>query len=54
LRLWVCSLDVNFRVECVFDVIFSVESSKMASKTNPTVKRTSKLHTQKASAIDPI
>jgi hypothetical protein len=49
-----CSLDVRFSVECVFDVIFSVKNSKIASKTHSTVKRTSKLHIQNVSVIDPL
>jgi hypothetical protein len=47
-----CSLDVRFRVECVFDVIFKVENSKMTLKVCSTVKRTSKQHIQNASVID--
>jgi hypothetical protein len=47
-------LDVRFTVECVFNAIFSVENSKMTSKTHVTVKRTSKLHIQNASVIDPL
>jgi hypothetical protein len=35
---------VRFTVECVFNVIFSVENSKI----------TSKLHIQNASIIDPL
>jgi hypothetical protein len=38
---------------CVFNVIFSAESSKMTLKTHATVKRTPKLHIQNASVIDP-
>jgi hypothetical protein len=47
-------LDVRFTVACVFYVIFSVEHSKFTSKTHTTVKRTSKLHIQNASVIDPL
>jgi hypothetical protein len=49
----VCSLDGRFSVECDFNVIFSVENSKMESKRHSTVKLTSKLHIQNASVIDP-
>jgi hypothetical protein len=53
LHIEMYSLDVRFRVECVSNVIFSVENSKMTSKTNSTVKRTTKLHIENASVIDP-
>jgi hypothetical protein len=49
-----CSLDVRFTVECVFNVIFGVKNLKMTTKTHATVKRTSKLHIQNASVIDPV
>jgi hypothetical protein len=49
---YTCGLDVYFRVECVCNAIFSVENSKMTSKTHSTLKRTSKLHIQNASVID--
>jgi hypothetical protein len=48
LAFWMCSLDVCFTVACVFDVIFSVQNSKMTLKMHATVKRTSKTH-----VIDP-
>jgi hypothetical protein len=53
LAFWMCSFDVRFAVECVFYVIFSVKNSKMTSKSHSTGKRTSKLHIQNASIIDP-
>jgi hypothetical protein len=49
-----CSLDVRFTVVCVFNVIVSVENSKMTSKTHATMKRTPKLHIQIAIVIDPL
>jgi hypothetical protein len=48
-----CSLDVRFTVTCVFDVILDFSTLKMTLKTHSTVKRTSKLHIQNASVIDP-
>jgi hypothetical protein len=33
LAFWMCSFNVRFTVECVFYVVFSVENSKMTSKT---------------------
>jgi hypothetical protein len=39
-----CSLDLRFTVECLFNVIFSVENSETTSTTHATVLRTSKLH----------
>jgi hypothetical protein len=48
-----CSLDVRFSVECVFNVIFSVKNLKITLKTHATGKRTFKLHIRNASVIDP-
>jgi hypothetical protein len=53
LAFYMCSLEVRFTVECVFDDIFEFSTLKMTSKTHSTVKRTSKLHIQNASVIDP-
>jgi hypothetical protein len=44
---------VRFSVASVFNVIFSVEKLKMTLKTHATMKRTSKLHIQNASVINP-
>jgi hypothetical protein len=49
-----CSLDVRFTVEYVFNVIVCFEKLQMTSKTHLTVKRRSKLHIQNASVIDPL
>jgi hypothetical protein len=46
-------LDERFNVECAFDVIFQFSTLKLTSKTHSTRKRTSKLHIQNASVIDP-
>jgi hypothetical protein len=54
LAFWMCSLDMRFSVECVFNVIFSVKNSKMTLKTHLTKKCTSKLHIQNASVINPL
>jgi hypothetical protein len=51
--VWMCSLDVRFTVACVFDVIFEFSTLKITLKTHSTVKRTSKLHIQNASVINP-
>jgi hypothetical protein len=32
LAFWMCSLDVRFLVECVFDVILSVQTQKLHQK----------------------
>jgi hypothetical protein len=50
---YTCVLDVRFTVECVLNVIFIVENSKMTLKTHATVKRTYKLHIQNARVINP-
>jgi hypothetical protein len=39
---------------CVFDVNFEFSTLKMTLKTHATVKRTSKLHIQNASVINPL
>jgi hypothetical protein len=49
-----CSLNVRFPVACVFKVIFKFLTLKMTLKTHSTEKRTSKLHIQNASVIDPL
>jgi predicted membrane protein len=51
---WMCSSDVRFTVQCVFNVIFKFSTLKMTSKTHMTRKRTSKLHIQNAGVIDPL
>jgi hypothetical protein len=51
---YTCVLDVRFTDECVFNVIFIVENSKMTLKTHATVKRTYKLHIQNARVINPL
>jgi hypothetical protein len=43
---------VRFSVACVFNVLFSGENLKITFKTHK-LKRTSKLHIQNASVIDP-
>jgi hypothetical protein len=52
-----CILDVQLRcaytVACVFNVIFEFSTMKITLKTQATVQRTSKLHIQNASVIDP-
>jgi hypothetical protein len=55
LVFWMCSLGVHFTVKGVsnFNVIFSVENSKISSKTHSIVKRKSKMPIQTASVIDP-
>jgi hypothetical protein len=53
LAFWMRSLDVRFTVECVFDIIFSVENLIVTSITHSTVKRTPKLYIQNAIVIDP-
>jgi hypothetical protein len=42
-----------FSIECVFNVNFEFLTLKMTLKTHSTGKRTSKLHIQNASVIDP-
>jgi hypothetical protein len=44
---------VRFTVACVFYVNFEFSNLKMTLKTHATVKRTSKLHIQNVSVIDP-
>jgi hypothetical protein len=46
-------LDVRFFVACVFDVIFEFLTLKMTYKTLSTGERTSKMHIQNASVINP-
>jgi hypothetical protein len=53
LAFWMCSFDVRFPVECVFNVNFSVKNLKITSKMHATEKRTSKLHIRNACLIDP-
>jgi hypothetical protein len=45
---------VRFTVKCVFNVNFEFSTLKITLKTHATVKRTSKLHIQNASVIDPL
>jgi hypothetical protein len=54
LAFWMCSLDVRFTLECVFDVIFEFLTLNMTSKMYLTVKRTSKLHIQKRRCNRPL
>jgi hypothetical protein len=45
---------VRFPVKCVFDVSFEFLTLKITLKTHSTGKRTSKLHIQNASVINPL